>query len=86
MAQREIEAARAYSDSIVETIRQPLVVLDDDLRIISASKVFYETFGAKRQDAVGQIIGSAGALHFNDPGSAHLPRSHPGRRRKHRGL
>ena len=67
LAQRGIEAARAYSNSIVETIRQPLVVLDDDLRIISASKVFYETFDAKREDAVGQIIGSAGALIFNDP-------------------
>jgi two-component system, chemotaxis family, CheB/CheR fusion protein len=68
LAQREIEAARAYSNSIVETIRQPLVVLDDQLRIISASKVFYETFGAKREDAVGQTIGAAGALHFNHPG------------------
>ena len=68
LAQRGIEAARAYSNSIVETIRQPLVVLDDDLRIISASKVFYETFGARRHDAVGQVIGSAGALSFNDPG------------------
>jgi two-component system CheB/CheR fusion protein len=68
VAQRRIEAAQVYSNSIVETILQPLVVLDDDLRIISASKVFYETFGAKREDAVGQIVGSAGALHFNDPG------------------
>lgn len=67
-AQRGIEAARAYSNSIVETIRQPLVVLDDNLRIISASKVFYETIGAKRQDAVGQIIGSVAALPFNHPG------------------
>ena len=86
VAQREIEAAQAYSNSIVETIRQPLVVLDDDLRIISASKVFYETFGAKREDAVGQIIGSAGALHFNDPGLQPIPRSHPGRRSEYRGL
>jgi len=68
VAQRKIEAAQAYSNSIVETILQPLVVLDDDLRVISASTGFYETFGAKREDAVGQIVGSAGALHFNDPG------------------
>jgi len=68
LAERDIEAARAYSNSIVETVHQPLVVLDDDLRVISASRVFYETFGAKKEDAVGQIVGSAGALHFNDPG------------------
>ncbi len=68
VAEREIEAARAYSNSIVETIRQPLVVLDDELRVISASRAFYQTFGAKREDAVGKRIGSAGALAFNDPG------------------
>lgn len=67
VAEREIEAARAYSNSIVETIRHPLVVLDDELRVVSASIAFYEVFGAKREDAVGQPIGSAGALHFNDP-------------------
>ena len=68
VAEHEIEAARAYSNSIVETIRQPLVVLDDELRIVSASGAFYDTFGAKREEAVGQPIGTAGALHFNDPG------------------
>jgi len=68
LAERNIEAARAYSNSIVETIRQPLVVLDDELRVVSASRAFYDTFGAKREEAVGQRIGTAGALHFNDPG------------------
>src|SRR5687767_11773648 len=36
-AEREIEAARAYLDNIIATIRQPLVVLDEELRVISAS-------------------------------------------------
>jgi len=67
-AEREIEAARAYSNSIVETIRQPLVVLDDELRVISASRAFYETFGATKEEAVGRPIGSAGALHFKVSG------------------
>ncbi len=31
MAEREVQAARTYSDSIIDTIRQPLVVLDDQL-------------------------------------------------------
>src|SRR6185369_11965587 len=68
LAERNIRAAQAYSDSIVETIRQPLVVLDDELRIISASKAFYEAFEAKREEAVGRAIGSAGALQFREPG------------------
>jgi len=67
-AERKIEAAQIYSDSIVETIRQPLVVLDAELRIISASRAFYETFRANREDAVGRRIGTAGVLPFNDRG------------------
>ena len=43
-AEREIEAARAYSDSIIDTIRQPLVVLDEELRVVSANRSFYRTF------------------------------------------
>jgi len=68
LAEREIEVALAYSNSIIETVRQPLVVLDDELRIVSASSVFYDTFGARREDAVGRPIGAVGAFHFNDPG------------------
>jgi two-component system CheB/CheR fusion protein len=68
VAERNIRAAQAYSDSIVETIRQPLVVLDDELRIISASRAFYEAFEAKREAAVGRPIGTAGALQFREPG------------------
>src|SRR5581483_10678076 len=43
-ADREIRAARAYSDSIIDTIRQPLVVLDDQLRFVSANRSFYDMF------------------------------------------
>src|SRR6185437_16919812 len=39
-AERRIEAARTYSDSIINTIRQPLVVLDQELRIVSGNDAF----------------------------------------------
>ena len=67
IAEREMDAARAYSNSIVETIRQPLVVLDSELRVVSASSAFYKTFNATREEAVGKRIGAAGAPQFNDP-------------------
>ena len=66
VAQREFEAAQVYSDSIVETIRQPLVVLDGELRVVSASRAFYDAFGAKQEDSVGQAIGSIGAFRFKN--------------------
>ena len=42
--QAESQAARGYAESIIATIREPLVVLDAELRIVSASRAFYETF------------------------------------------
>ena len=36
--------ALAYAESIIDTVRDPLVVLDGDLRVLSASRSFYETF------------------------------------------
>jgi len=54
--EKEIEAARAYSNSIVDTIRQPLVVLDHELRIVSASPSFYRSFSIMPVSAVGQHL------------------------------
>jgi two-component system CheB/CheR fusion protein len=41
---REIEAARGYAQRIVETVREPLVILDADLCVVSANRAFYQTF------------------------------------------
>jgi two-component system CheB/CheR fusion protein len=38
------EEARRYAQGIVETIREPLLVLDKDLKVISANESFYRTF------------------------------------------
>ncbi len=55
-AERAIEAARSYSDSIINTIRQPLVVLDEDLNVISASRSFYSIFSIEPEQAVGRQL------------------------------
>jgi two-component system CheB/CheR fusion protein len=59
-AEREIEAARAYLDSIIATIRQPLVVLDEDLRVISASSSFHRIFSVKSEGLIGRPLRAAG--------------------------
>src|SRR5271168_3262156 len=55
-AEQAIEAARSYSDSIINTIRQPLVVLDDELCVISASRSFYSTFSVEPELTVGRQL------------------------------
>ena len=48
--------ARDFAMSIVETVRQPLLVLDTDLRIRMANRAFYRTFQTSPLEADGQII------------------------------
>jgi len=33
-----------YADSIINTVRESLIVLDQDLRVVSVSRSFYEVF------------------------------------------
>ena len=44
---RAEQETREYAESIVDTVRKPLVVLDADLRVISANRSFYDTFKVK---------------------------------------
>jgi PAS domain S-box-containing protein len=52
----DIDGGRPLAEAIVDTIREPLLVLDKDLRVVSASRSFYLTFGMVRQDVQGRPI------------------------------
>ena len=54
--QRESQAARAYSDGIIATIEQPLVVLDTELRVVSASTSFYRVFEIEPATMLGRHL------------------------------
>ncbi|MGK9369728.1 PAS domain S-box protein [Melioribacter sp. Ez-97] len=55
-AQRKIEEASKLSEGIVETIREPLVILDKNFRIIRANKAFYSTFNASPENVEGKNL------------------------------
>ncbi|MCG6158152.1 hybrid sensor histidine kinase/response regulator [Rubinisphaera margarita] len=42
--ERQMEDARIYAECIVDTVREPLVVLNGDLRVWTANRSFYQTF------------------------------------------
>ena len=50
------EKAQEYTESIVETIREPLVVLTPDLKVITANRSFYETFQMAPKETEGILI------------------------------
>lgn len=54
--QEQLNASRYFAESIVATIREPLLVLDTALRIKIANASFYKKFNAKAQDTEGKLF------------------------------
>jgi two-component system CheB/CheR fusion protein len=50
------ERARAYADGIVETVREPLVVLDGDLKVLRVNQAFCHEFGIKPESLEGESL------------------------------
>jgi two-component system, chemotaxis family, CheB/CheR fusion protein len=65
--QRQVERSRDYFMKIVETVSQPLVVLDDDFRVRTANSSFYDTFKLSRQYIEGVSIYDVGNERWNIP-------------------
>jgi two-component sensor histidine kinase len=65
----EIESnkARELAQAVFDTVIEPLVVLDSDLRIIVASRSFYQTFQVDRQDTEGRLIYEVGDRQWDVP-------------------
>ena len=61
------QETREYAESIVDTVREPLVVLDADLNVISANRSFYETFKVKPGETEGQLVYDLGNRQWNIP-------------------
>lgn len=61
------EEARRYAESIVETIREPLLVLDGDLKIVSANRNFYRTFKVTPDETLGTFLYDLGNKQWDIP-------------------
>lgn len=62
-----IEDARRYAQAIVDTVRYPLLVLDSDLKVISANRSFYKTFRVRSEDTEGKILYELGDRDWDIP-------------------
>src|ERR1700751_4148842 len=60
--------ARAYAETMAETIRESVVVLDDDLRILSANRAFMETFRVTPREIENRPMNEIGGGQWNVPG------------------
>jgi PAS domain-containing protein len=53
---QEIQFAREYSENIVNTVRDSLLILDKDLKVLSANRSFYAMFGTVSDKTVGKFV------------------------------
>jgi PAS domain S-box-containing protein len=61
------DEASEYAESIINTVREPLIVLDQDLRVVTASRSFYEFFKVKPEETEGQLIYNLGNDQWDIP-------------------
>jgi len=59
--------AEKYAESIVQTVREPLLVLDSDQRVISANRSFYQTFQVTPREVEGKLLYDLSDRQWNIP-------------------
>ncbi len=67
MAEQAIAEARRFAESVIDTVREALIVLDADLRVLSANRAFYETFEVAPRDTEGKAIYEIGDRQWDLP-------------------
>jgi two-component system CheB/CheR fusion protein len=66
-AAEAVDDARLYAEAIVRTVRQPLIVLDAELRVVSANPAFYDLFKVLRKDTEGRLLYALGNGQWDVP-------------------
>ena len=56
----DVADACALAQSIVDTVREPVLVLDKGLRVIAASRSFYSSFQVRPEDTQGRLLYTLG--------------------------
>jgi len=66
-AEQEGQRARVYAERIVATAREPLLVLEEDLRVISANPAFYRVFRLSPEQVEGTPLPELGGGRWSVP-------------------
>jgi two-component system CheB/CheR fusion protein len=64
---QEVQQARTYAEQIVETVRDPLMVLDSDLRVQTANQAFYQLFQIMPAETEQALLYELGAGQWDHP-------------------
>jgi PAS domain-containing protein len=61
------QEALKYAENIIETVREPLLVLDKDLKILSANRSFYDVFKVTPGKTIGSFFYDLGNQQWDIP-------------------
>jgi two-component system CheB/CheR fusion protein len=64
---KAIQHARLFAEQIVETVREPLLVLDANLRVQSANRAFYQTFHTTPAETEQTLLYDLGDGQWDSP-------------------
>src|SRR5881275_2778537 len=62
-----VEDIQDYALNIVDTVREPLLILDTTLRVRSANRAFYQTFHVSPEETVDRLIYQLGNGQWDIP-------------------
>ena len=62
-----VEDIQNYAQNIVDTVREPLLILDATLRVRSANRAFYQTFHVSPEETEGRLIYELGNGQWDIP-------------------
>ena len=65
--EQSVRDAWEYAGNIMDTVAKPLLVLDGDLRVVSASHAFCDNFKVKPEETAGQFIYELGNRQWDIP-------------------
>jgi signal transduction histidine kinase len=66
-AEPSVREVWSYAQSVVDTLREPLLVLDARQRVVSANRCFYQTFQVSREETEGCLIYDLGGHQWAIP-------------------
>jgi nitrogen-specific signal transduction histidine kinase len=53
---KSTKEASELAENIINTVREPLLLLDKDLRVVKASRSFYDFFRVSTGETIGTLI------------------------------
>jgi len=67
ISKRTADEASEFAENLINTVREPLISLDQDLRVVTVSRSFYEFFKVKPEETVGHLIYDLGNKQWDIP-------------------